>query len=110
MFRICGCDKPAGEVSPVLAFIRSATRRLYNFAGVHAFKKRLHPHAWEPRYLAFPRGTSAVLATLDALRAFAPEGFLAFGLKTAARHPRVALTAAVVVVALALLVVRVIAR
>lgn len=100
----------AGEVSPVLAFIRSASRRLYNFAGVQAFKKRLHPHAWEPRYLAFARGTSPVVATLDALRAFAPEGFLAFGFKTAARHRRLATSVLLAIVVVAALVLRAVVR
>lgn len=100
----------AGDVVPVLALIRSASRRLYNFAGVHAFKKRLHPHGWEPRYLAFPRGTPAALATFDALRAFAPGGFVAFGLETAKRHPRLALTVVLVSVALSAIAYRAIVR
>jgi len=70
----------AGEVSPLLAFTRDQTRRLYNFPGVRAFKEKLKPGEWLPVYLAFPRGELGLLAMTDVLSAFASTGLLSFAL------------------------------
>jgi phosphatidylglycerol lysyltransferase len=71
-----------GDVSPVLAFTRNRTHRLYNFSGVRAFKEKLHPREWSPVYLAFPRHELGVVAMADVLSAFAPRGLLRFALDT----------------------------
>lgn len=70
----------AGEVSPLLAFTRDHTRRLYNFPGVRAFKEKLKPGAWLPVYLAYPRDELGFLAMTDVLSAFAATGLLSFAL------------------------------
>jgi hypothetical protein len=72
----------AGEVNPLLAFTRKHTRRLYNFPGVQRFKEKLRPRAWQPVYLAFPRGEIGVWAMADVLAAFAPSGLWSFALDT----------------------------
>jgi phosphatidylglycerol lysyltransferase len=76
----------AGEVAPSLRWIRRMGAPLYDFAGVHAYKRRLHPHAWEPVHLAVPVGHSRWLALIEALRAFAGGSFLRFGLHTLGRR------------------------
>jgi phosphatidylglycerol lysyltransferase len=72
----------AGEVSPLLAFTRKHTRSLYNFPGVQRFKEKLRPKAWQPVYLAFPRGELGVWAMADVLAAFAPSGLVSFAFDT----------------------------
>jgi phosphatidylglycerol lysyltransferase len=62
--------------------LRAARERLgwlYDFEGLRRFKEKLRPHDWVPIYLAFPRSSSAALATYDALNAFADGGILSFG-------------------------------
>jgi phosphatidylglycerol lysyltransferase len=82
----------AGDVGPVLSFTRDSTSRLYNFAGVRAFKEKLRPASWEPVYVAFARGELGVLAIRDVLRAFAPGGLVRFGLNSLV-HQRTLVTA-----------------
>ena len=79
----------AGEVSPWLRFARRWGRALYDFEGLHAFKAKLKPRAWEPIFLSYPRGRSGVLAIVDALTAFARGGLLRFGIKTLLRGPSI---------------------
>jgi phosphatidylglycerol lysyltransferase len=88
----------AGDVGHGLRAARRWTRALYDFEGVHAFKAKLRPHAWEPIHLAHAPG-GANVALYDSLAAFARGSFARFGLETLLHGP------AVVVRALAALLV-----
>ncbi len=73
---------PLAGVGGLLGAIRDHTRWLYDFEGVRAFKAKLRPDAWEPVYLAWPRGRRALLPVLDCLRAFARGSLLRFAAAT----------------------------
>jgi phosphatidylglycerol lysyltransferase len=73
---------PLAGVGGLLGAIRDRTRWLYDFEGVRAFKAKLRPDAWEPVYLAWPRGRRALLPVLDCLRAFARGSLLRFAAAT----------------------------
>jgi len=75
----------SGELPAPLRLARRLGRGLYNFEGLEAFKARLHPDRWEPRYLARPRGRGATRAILDSLAAFTPRGLWPFAVATV-RH------------------------
>ncbi len=77
-----GLSPLTGDVSPLLAFTRDTTARLYNFGGVRAFKEKLKPQSWQPVYLAYPKRELGPLALRDVLAAFAPGGLVRFGLNT----------------------------
>lgn len=87
-----GLSPLTGDVSPLLAFTRDTTARLYNFGGVRAFKEKLKPQAWQPVYLAYPMRELGTLAMRDVLAAFAPGGLIRFGLNTLI-HQRTLVTA-----------------
>lgn len=90
----------AGEVPRWLRFTRRWSRPLYDFEGLHAFKAKLKPRAWEPIYLSYPHGASGLRALGDTLTAFARGGLLRFGVETLLRGPSIvvrALAAALVV-------------
>ncbi|MFW5875104.1 MAG: phosphatidylglycerol lysyltransferase domain-containing protein [Myxococcota bacterium] len=72
----------AGRVNRTLRLIRRLGRFLYNFEGLEAFKRKLRPHRMEPIHLAYPARERGVVALIDVLRAFAPGGFLRFGIRT----------------------------
>lgn len=74
------------EVSPVLKCISRLSRSLYSFEGVHSFKARLHPSRWRSQWLGHPSTTGATIAVMDSLAAFAPGGFVRFGLRTLRKH------------------------
>lgn len=60
--------EPSAAVRLLLERLRVWGERFYNFAGLEAFRARLHPQAWEPVYLlSHERRTS--LATLYAVAA-----------------------------------------
>lgn len=71
----------AGRVPEPLRLARHRLRWLYDFEGLHHFKAKLRPHHWIPISLAYPPIQGALTSTLDALRAFAAEGFFRFGLR-----------------------------
>lgn len=73
----------AGPVNRTLRVMRRLGRFLYNFRGLEAFKRKLRPHRLDPLYLAYPARERGIVAVIDVLRAFAPEGLLRFGLRTA---------------------------
>jgi phosphatidylglycerol lysyltransferase len=76
----------AGEVHGLLRAARGASSALYDFEGIHAFKAKLRPRAWDPIYLSYPdRGGGR--AMLDSLVAFSRGGLLRFGLETLLRGP-----------------------
>lgn len=77
-----GLSPLAGTPSPTLRAIRDRSGALYNFSGLHAFKAKLAPYAWEPVYLAFPKGERGVSAVFDTLSAFTPRGIVRFGWDT----------------------------
>lgn len=79
----------SGPVPAWQRAMRWLTRPLYDFRGVRAFKERLRPARWEPVWLVYPKGESAAVHLVDALRAFARGPLWRFGLRTAARHPGV---------------------
>lgn len=80
----------SGELPSTLRLARRLGRPFYNFEGLRAFKARLHPARWEPRFLARAPRALAPLALLDTLTAFTPRGLFAFALATV-RHLRSAL-------------------
>ncbi len=87
---------------PVAWWLRAARRLgkpLYNFEGLHAFKTKLRPDWWESRYLAHPARRRALIATADALTAFAPGGVPRFALASIRhlRRPFTSLLAALLV-------------
>lgn len=71
----------AGDVARWLRVARWLGAPLYDFAGLHAFKAKLRPHAWEPVYLC-TTGGALVVALRDSLRAFAGGSLLAFAGRT----------------------------
>ncbi|MET0390392.1 MAG: DUF2156 domain-containing protein [Polyangiales bacterium] len=75
----------AGEVGDALRLVQRATRFLYDFDGIRAFKTKLRPHTWCPIYLAYPREQGVLRSLLDVLAAFAGSGFVRFGIQTLAR-------------------------
>lgn len=77
----------SGPVKGWLRLARRLSSPLYDFAGLRAFKAKLRPHAWEPIYLAHPRGSSSHVALVDALAAFARGSFVRFGGATLLRGP-----------------------
>jgi len=78
----------SGEVSPWLRAARRWGKSLYDFDGLRAFKAKLKPRAWDPIFLAYPRGNGFV-AMFDTLTAFARGGLLRFGLETLLRGPAI---------------------
>jgi phosphatidylglycerol lysyltransferase len=78
----------AGDVARPLALIRDLSRGLYDFRGLHAFKRKLAPTRWEPIYLCTPG--ARWIALYDALVAFARGSMLRFGLQSLLRGPDVA--------------------
>jgi hypothetical protein len=62
-------------------------RPLYDFAGVRAFKERLHPTGWDPVWLTFSEGESSVVHIHDSLKAFAQGSLPRFALRSILRHP-----------------------
>ena len=64
-----------------------ALRPLFDFAGLRAFRERMHPHAREPVWLAYPRGQSTTLHLIDSLRAFARGSLTSFAARSLLRHP-----------------------
>lgn len=82
-----------GEVGAILGATRRATKLLYDFEGLRAYKAKLRPTRWTPIFLAFPSAESLPLAVFDAIAAFTGDGFIRFGLRSFLRGPRAVLTA-----------------
>lgn len=81
----------AGEVSGALKLTRKLTKRLYDFDGLRVFKAKLRPSAWMPIYLSHPAEQTTLTSLVDALAAFAPGGFVRFGLRSFFRGPPIVL-------------------
>jgi phosphatidylglycerol lysyltransferase len=77
----------AGRVAWPLRVIRWFSRPLFDFVGLRAFRGRLHPHAWQPVWMVYPRGGSPVMHLYDVLRAFAGGSLTRFALWSFFRHP-----------------------
>jgi phosphatidylglycerol lysyltransferase len=86
-----GLSPLAGEVHPWLRLARRLGRALYDFRGLHRFKRKLGPQGWVPIHLSYPPGRPAALAVLDALTAFSGDGLVRFGVRTLLRAPAVVL-------------------
>lgn len=78
----------AGDVATWLRFARWIGAPLYDFAGLHAFKAKLRPHAWEPVYLCAGPGGRPLVAVRDSLRAFAGGSLVAFAGRSLRRGRR----------------------
>lgn len=87
-FLTLGLAPLAGNVPAPLRLARRSARMLYDFRGLARYKEKLRPSAWSPIYLSYARGQNAALSLVDALAAFAPGGFLRFGLRALARGSR----------------------
>ena len=62
-------------------------RGFYNFEELRAFKAKLRPDSWDPIYLAWPDGSTPLVAIDDALDAFAGGAIVRFGLRALFRAP-----------------------
>jgi len=82
-----GLTPLAGAVASPLRIVRWISRPLFDFEGLRAFRERLHPHAWQPVWLLYPRGQSPVFPILDSLRAFARGSLAMFAARSFVRHP-----------------------
>jgi phosphatidylglycerol lysyltransferase len=89
----------AGEVAAPLRVARRWGAALYDFNGLQAFKSKFKPRAWDPIYLAYPPGRSALGAIYDTLSAFSRGDLLAFGVQTLARGPAIILRALAILLA-----------
>lgn len=79
----------AGDELPVwLRKVRRWGRTLYDFDGLRAYKAKFAPRAWQPIYLCYPRGDSALRALYALLSAFAGGSLVRFGIATMLRGPR----------------------
>ncbi|HTF87661.1 MAG TPA: DUF2156 domain-containing protein [Planctomycetota bacterium] len=81
----------AGEVPGWMRRLGVLGRPLYDFAGLHAFKSKLAPVAWEPVFLTHGPGVPTSVAVLDALRAFAGGGLSSFVIRTLLEGPALVL-------------------
>ncbi|MGD0529984.1 MAG: DUF2156 domain-containing protein, partial [Polyangiaceae bacterium] len=77
-----GLTPLSGPVALPLRAARWISRPLFDFEGLRAFRERMHPHAWEPVWLAYPSGQSSVLPVFDSLRAFAHGSLVGFGVRS----------------------------
>jgi phosphatidylglycerol lysyltransferase len=75
----------AGGIAAPLRFARAVSRPLYDFHGLHAFKRKLRPQAWEPVYVCSPSARWRALT--DGLTAFARGSLLRFAVRTLLRRP-----------------------
>lgn len=83
----------AGDVAPCLRLCRDHLSFLYDFQGLLHYKQKLSPSRWSPIFLCHPKTQNPVLTIVDSLAAFAPGGFLRFGVRSVLRGPRVLLAA-----------------
>lgn len=79
---------PLAGVDGWMRAVADKSAWLYDFNGLQAFRARLRPRAWEPVYLAMPKGTWSVTAVIESLRAFARGSIVRFGLATLAHRVR----------------------
>jgi phosphatidylglycerol lysyltransferase len=82
-----GLTPLAGPVAWPLRFARWASRPLFDFAGLRAFRERLRPQSWQPVWLVYPAGASPAVSLVDSLRAFARGSLVGFALRSFRHHP-----------------------
>ncbi len=82
-----GVSPLTSQVAWPLRVARIIMRPLFDFEGLYAFRRRLHPTLWEPVYLTYPRAESPWPHLLEALRAFARGSLLRFGTRSILRQP-----------------------
>ncbi len=82
-----GLTPLGGPVAWPFRAARWFSRPLYDFAGLRAFRARMHPHDWEPVFLVHPRRGPALVYVVDVLRAFARGSLVGFAARSFARHP-----------------------
>jgi len=82
-----GLTPLSGPVVWPLRAMRWLTRPLFDFAGLRAFRERMHPATWQPVWLVYPRSQLAAVTLLDGLRAFARGSLVAFAARSFLRHP-----------------------
>ncbi len=78
---------PLSGDAPWLRTVRALMRGFYNFEGLHAFKSKLRPDAWDPIYVAYPEGATPLWAIYDSLDAFAGGAMARFALRSVFRAP-----------------------
>jgi phosphatidylglycerol lysyltransferase len=93
----------AGAIAPPLRLARRMSAPLYDFRGLHAFKAKLRPEAWEPVYLAAPAWPW--IALHDGLTAFARGSLLRFGWQTLIHRPWLGALAATMLAAAVLVTI-----
>jgi phosphatidylglycerol lysyltransferase len=76
----------AGRVPWPLALVFRASRGLFDFRGLYAFKAKLKPQRWQRVLLEHP-GQTGFWATVRALRAFAGGSLVLFGIRSGLRGP-----------------------
>lgn len=91
-FATLGLAPLSGGVGGWIGVVRDLTASLYDFRGVHAFRAKLAPKAWDPIYLSYadssrPAAVASTRAVFDALRAFARGRLVGFGIETLLRGP-----------------------
>lgn len=86
-FVTLGLTPLSGDVAWPLRLARLASRPLFDFEGLRAFRARLHPRRWQPVWLVHPREQSAIVALFAALRAFANGALVSFGARSIVAHP-----------------------
>jgi phosphatidylglycerol lysyltransferase len=80
---------PMAGTAGWLRVAKQWTSALYDFNGLHAFKAKLRPNAWEPIYLSYPSDSGGHAALYDSLAAFARGSFARFGVQTLLRGPAI---------------------
>jgi len=86
-FVTLGLTPLSGDIAWPLRFARHASRPLFDFRGLRAFRARLHPQEWRPVWLVHPRGQLPGIAMVDSLRAFANGRLVRFAVRSIAAHP-----------------------
>jgi hypothetical protein len=86
-FVTLGLSPLIGRVPLWMRVVRHLTQPLYSFSGLHAFKARLMPIAWEAVWLVLPRRERAVPHIIESLRAFAGGSLVAFAARSLIGYP-----------------------
>ncbi|HET7435743.1 MAG TPA: DUF2156 domain-containing protein [Thermoanaerobaculia bacterium] len=86
-FATLGLVPLAGDAN-WMRWMRRASSHFYSFDGLRAFKAKFRPDAWDPIYLAYPEGRTAVGALYDVLVAFAQGRLVPFAFRAMLRSPQ----------------------
>ncbi len=66
--------------------LRLMLKKFYNFQGLRAFKEKLPSAQFEPVYIIYPSRQNILFTFHDVVKAFAPQGFVLFVLRTLRRR------------------------